>query len=162
MARRQRITVSDVQGGAEIGLTCGDVECLRALWGTGGDSPVWNDVLLVASRFVTELGNSERVNDKELTYRWNHLLMAVGNFKRQGGTMIEPISIGPDPVVANAPLEFTIPGIGKAIRADEKASACSGSSLGPTWIHVSEIQGLGVPTASTLMSALWPGKHSNS
>jgi hypothetical protein len=54
-------------------------ERVRALGETWDDGGLWDDILWLAllARAATD--------DSERRMRWHHLVMAVGNFKRQGG-----------------------------------------------------------------------------
>lgn len=103
---------------------------------------LWADSARLAARFwATPEGHNRQV-------AWHHLLMAVGNFKRQ-----TPIHVGeclvdlPD-ASSDPPAELVLPG-GPRLGRDEAA----------TWKALTDVPGLGVATATTLLSALWPGKH---
>lgn len=108
----------------------------------GAASALWDDSARLAARFWgTPEGNERQV-------AWHHLLMAVGNFKRQTpihlhDALAQLPEAGPDP-----PKEVVVPGELRLAR--DKAR---------TWRALTALPGLGVATASTLLSALWPGEH---
>lgn len=74
--------------------------------------------------------------------------MSVGNFKRQTpihvGECLGHLSEG----LPNPPPAVDVPGGGWLARDDTS-----------TWKALTDIRGLGVATATTLLSALWPGEH---
>jgi hypothetical protein len=61
-------------------------ERIRALGETLDDGGLWDDILWLAllARAATDGG--------ERRMRWHHLVMAVGNFKRQGGQAAEALA----------------------------------------------------------------------
>jgi hypothetical protein len=155
--RKRRLTVSDLGKPGPIPLPKDTIRCLAERWRDNGDSK-WVDVKRVVSRFYEELSNITRSNDEELLFRWNHLLMVVGNFKRQGPTSIWP---APIPDVVNAPLrpvpdQIDVPYDNLSFRRDDQP--VSGQTF-TSWRNLQTINGIGVPTATTLLSALWPGHH---
>jgi len=91
---------------------------------------------------------------------WHHLVMSVGNFKRQGGSIsllelpssLEPTGLDGDPLEeCNVLVRSRISGVTSAIRlsADDPM----------TWRLLDQVDGLAVATSTTLLSALWPGRH---
>lgn len=113
---------------------------------------VWPNILWVAEQFWQ--AQSDGTEDERLQ-TWHHLVMSVGNFKRQGGTQIcllEAVPVGKSPPIS-----------------DDRREACrvrlmSGDVVlqrdePSTWARLNEVKGLGVATATTLLSALWPGAH---
>jgi hypothetical protein len=83
---------------------------------------------------------------------WHHLLLAVGNFKRSAGTML--------------PLRELLQPAGNVTRLDtfEVSGIVQLRRLDPeTWrtltTEPTKIKGIEVPTASTLLAALWPQDH---
>ena len=91
---------------------------------------------------------------------WHHLVMSVGNFKRQGGPIslfelpssLEPTELDGDPLEeCNVLVRSRISGVTTAIRltADDPM----------TWRLLDQVDGLAVATSTTLLSALWPGRH---
>lgn len=61
------------------------------------DTGLWDEVLLLANRVWAAPSSSDQA------LAWHHLLLAVGNFKRQGGRRIRPAIELP----ALAPVELT-------------------------------------------------------
>jgi hypothetical protein len=75
--------------------------------------------------------------------------MAVGNFKRSAGHIFPEGLPDPSPGFV-APPNFVIPGLPRSIVVRDTPAS---------WRNLTEVSGLGVPTATTLLSALWPGYH---
>ncbi len=100
------------------------------------DKSLWDDVELLAGKFVAGRSLAD----------WHHLLLAVGNFKRQGGTIIrEPLRLQPR---SSTPAPHFIP----EVKLDAKRAE--------TWHRLQErVDGLGVATTTTLLAALWPWDH---
>ena len=123
------------------GLTGERVGRLAANWSDGG---LWDDVLLLADRFWQVDEPRERV------VRWHHLVLAVGNFKRQSGRRLRPTNlidpIGCPTVRTSA---FDAPCGAQVERDDER-----------TWqVLCDELSGAGVATTTMLLAALWPEQH---
>lgn len=79
---------------------------------------------------------------------WHHLVLAVGNFKRQ--TPIQGIGIGRSEIEATPQPSFTAPGLDLTVSKEDPES----------WKGLGDaVRGLGVPTTSTLLSVLWPDVH---
>jgi hypothetical protein len=136
----------DADGSSALpGLTRTAVERLSADWDDGG---LWRDVLFLADRFW-------QARDEELRLlRWHHLVLAVGNFKRENGRRLRPATLHasiPGSQVARSP-ELTVPGLGPDARLDVGGKE--------TWLALSgRLKGAAVPTTTTLLSALWPEQH---
>jgi len=82
---------------------------------------------------------------------WHHLLMSVGNYKRQAGNITLYYKLG-EPDTSAIDDAITIP-VGNASVEVHKTDAS-------TWSKLAEIKGLGgIPTGSTLLAALWPKEH---
>jgi hypothetical protein len=129
-------------------LDDGKVSRLTENWGLAGHwRQAWSDIAVLAQRFL-ECDATDRV---PMARAWHHLLMAVGNFKRQAGLIV------PGPLTAlggasHCPDQVLIPD-----NAGEQVTlACEDPT---TWHRLTEIPGLGVPTATTLLAALWPARH---
>ena len=102
-----------------------------------------DDIFSLARLFAASLNTG---TPAEQAQRWHHLLMAAGNFKRQGGSIrIGPLIQAPD---VPPPRPFVPPGAG------------AGSvPLGPNSGHeyFLTVKGLRrLPTASVVLAALWP------
>lgn len=121
-----------------------------------GFAITWPNVLWCAEQFWQAQLSGDAGRRKET---WHHLVMAAGNFKRQGGSQIRLLrAVRPGHVWPNEskrPTSCTVPTLTGDVRVD----------LGDpvTWRLLTEnkrsVRGLGVPTATTLLSALWPGAH---
>lgn len=83
--------------------------------------------------------------------RWHHLLMAVGNFKRQNGRRLRPARIAAVPVAAPAARRdrFCVPEGPEVMCDDAESWARLEQSLG----------GAAAATTTTLLAALWPDSH---
>jgi hypothetical protein len=84
--------------------------------------------------------------------RWHHLVMAVGNFKRQGGRRLRPqlVARATGTYSAIRSDRFRVPGLTDAILRDEPAS----------WDRLEDsLTGAGAATTTTLLAALWPDCH---
>jgi hypothetical protein len=83
---------------------------------------------------------------------WHHLVMTAGNFKRQAPISLPDLPDSPNTAhVAGGHGNFTIEvkGTPKPMERDNPDS----------WEHLTHIPGMGVATATTLLSALWTGYH---
>lgn len=120
--------------------------------GNRGFSIVWPNILWVAEQFWQAQSNGAV---EERLETWHHLVMSVGNFKRQGGTQIcllEAVPAGKSLAASeNRPESCRVQLMsgGVVLQRDEPA----------TWARLNEVKGLGLATATTLLSALWPGTH---
>ncbi|HVX21285.1 MAG TPA: hypothetical protein VHB02_08055 [Acidimicrobiales bacterium] len=147
---RLRLSVTDLGPAQPIGLPPNSIGQLAEAWGGSGNwRAVWGDIEYLASRLF-EVEGSQNQESGEIHRRWHHLVLAVGNFKRQAG-MIEPTQLAPrgSRGVSARPTELTIPETTAVVRRDVPS----------TWQALTAIPGIGVPTATTLLSALWPGHH---
>lgn len=125
----------------EIQITLQQAERLGERW-EFGLGPIWSDVSVLAERFW---GTADSSDDASLS--WHHLLMAVGNFKRQ--SPIRPNArVGIHGTQGTPRDSIKIPVIGP-IRVDDVSS----------WQLLDDIPGVGVSTATALLSALWPDRH---
>lgn len=126
------------------GLTGTAVERIAPRWDDGG---LWDDIQVLAGRFW------DAKDDKTRLVCWHHLVLAVGNFKRQPGRRLRPsplTSLDDHGEFVRAS-EITLPGAdGQHIYADEPLSW---ESL----MHV--LPGARVATTTTLLAALWPDQH---
>ena len=131
-------------------LPLADTQVSRLIrkWGSAGHwRQAWSDIEILAQRFL-ECDPDDRV---PTTWAWHHLLMAVGNFKRSAG-LIVPAPLGTLKLADSRPDEITIPG-----RTGEQATlACEEPAK---WHRLTDTPGLGVPTATTVLAALWPRRH---
>jgi hypothetical protein len=141
-----RMTVDDAQ-------LVRDVQHLAALWGKPvGESRVgrsdwlrsWRNIDVLASRLFNTLDAEEQCDPET----FHHLLMAVGNFKRQAGDIHLRVDFA-DLAARQRGKSFVIPGGVGRLERDNRAS----------WQRLQQIPGLSIPTASCLLAALWPGSH---
>lgn len=111
------------------------------------DEGLWDDIALLADAFWFADGDSER------RYRWHHLVLAVGNFKREGGRRIRPGRLtGPAlPAAAATPLaHFSVPGTAVILDCEDPGS----------WVRFTDsLPGAATATATTVLAALWPTRH---
>lgn len=128
------------------GLDGHAIESLATSWDDGG---LWADIRWLAERFLT-------AGDSDAFLAWHHLVLAVGNFKRQRGRRLRPGSV----VDLMAAVEirpqhrksFVVPGSAQALRAHvDKLS---------TWQQLdNELKGAATATTTTLLAAIWPERH---
>jgi hypothetical protein len=128
------------------GLTRAAVRNLISGWNDGG---LWDDVLFLADRFL-----EARSGEEEQVLRWHHLVMAVGNFKRQSGRRLRPPS--PRGLTARSPVgrpeRLVVPGRKESVELCVEDRA--------TWEALrDELTGAAVATTTTLLAALWPERH---
>src|SRR6266702_2069663 len=85
---------------------------------------------------------------------WHHLVLAVGNFKRQGGRRLRPPALPgqADQSQVHRTDELLVPGLDGAGRLHVEDSK--------SWRMLSgALSGAGVPTTTTILTALWLEQH---
>lgn len=113
---------------------------LGVKWSDGG---LWDDILSISNQ-LWEAGEANRLA------RWHHLLMAVGNFKRQAGRRIHPPRLSDAVSVRPASgRTLQIPGSTRELHRDDP----------DTWVTLLGVRGMGTATTTTLLAALWPEDH---
>lgn len=131
-------------------LTASAITSLAETWGDGG---LWADVERLAVRF--HRAPADDCNGYlERTVAWHHLVMAVGNFKRQRGYRLRataPLTALQQADSEAAPMSFTAPlPTPTRVERDDLAS----------WQNLRHhLDGAGGATTTTLLAALWPGHH---
>ena len=105
----------------------------------------WADIEALAAEFLA----CDSSDAKTASRAWHHLLLAVGNFKRRGGLILPPTLSAMRLVQAES---CRIPGAPQAIAL----LSCEDQA---TWARLTDTLGVGVPTATTLLSALFPCSH---
>lgn len=85
--------------------------------------------------------------DKERALATHSFLLAVGNFKRHTPIFVAPATNAPDESWEAEP-EVFVWKVGTLCR-----------DVADSWLSLDAVQGIGVPTASTVLSALWPTSH---
>jgi hypothetical protein len=109
------------------------------------DGGLWDDILWLAD------GVWKATEDDERRIRWHHLVMAIGNFKRQNGRRLRPARIAPTPATATAarPDRFCVPE-GPELICDDPGS----------WKRLEQsLGGAAAATTTTILAALWPDSH---
>jgi hypothetical protein len=123
-----------------LDLDCAGLRELGEAWSDGG---LWEDILWLSLLVWSATDGKDRLSS------WHHLVMAVGNFKRQGGRRLQPARLSPvehlrfDPTSA----EYEVPGSGHVLHRDEPDS----------WVL--KLKGAATATTTTLLAALWPESH---
>jgi hypothetical protein len=140
-----RLTIDQLGAARALNM---DAEGIRSLgtWGPG-PSGVWEDVEFVARLFLAV----DPDDAEQQALRWHHLLVAVGNFKRSTGPIV-PTRLPPGLGTFISPTKFNYPlptGGQATILVDDQDS----------WRLLTEVDGLGVATATAVLSAIWPGDH---
>jgi hypothetical protein len=111
----------------------------------------WSDINVLVQRF--RVASSEG-NTESSCLTWHHLLLAIGNFKRSAGNVFPHALPGTPTTPATVRFnEFAFPSAvdGQSIRV-----TCEESS---TWMSLTNEPGVGVPTATTVLAAVWPTRH---
>ena len=106
------------------------------------------DIFALAGLFTFSLRTGTA---SEQAKRWHHLLMAVGNFKRQGGSIhVERERLINAPAAALPPAPFVPPG-------SQPGTVPLAPTSDPGHAYFRTIKGLRrAPTASVVLAALWP------
>jgi hypothetical protein len=147
-ARFPPLQLADLGNPALLPLKLQDVEMLAARWG-GPESRrgrAWRDIEVLAEQFLIHDGSRAESGCQA----WHHLLLGAGNFKRSAGMILPPalprtpMAERPDACVIPVSVAATLP-----LERDDPG----------TWRNLTLVDGLGVPTATTLLSALWPSYH---
>jgi hypothetical protein len=126
-------------------LTSTAVNQLSSSWDDGG---LWDDVLFLADRFWDASEQESRL------IGWHHLVLAVGNFKRQTGRRLRPPALqgqADRSQVHREGEQTLVPTLdGLTLRLDDSKS----------WRMLSgTLPGAEVPTTTTILAALWPDQH---
>jgi hypothetical protein len=130
-----RRALPDLDGGA--------IDRLSATW---GDDGLWRDIEHLAGRFWL-------ADDRDRSIAWHHLVMAVGNFKRQRGRRLRPylgfqLADDGQPVPSSFSVPGTEPVVAVVVGEPETWEVLSGA-----------LPGSAVATTTTLLAALWPEAH---
>lgn len=125
-----------------LGIPAARIRDIGEAWSDGG---LWDDIAwLAALAWVAE-------NEAQRRMRWHHLVMTVGNFKRQSGRRLRPSPVLPvtrRSFAARAE-EFRGPD-GLRIGAEDRSS----------WQDLENgLKGAGTATTTTILAALWPDRH---
>jgi hypothetical protein len=137
-----------------------EIATLERCWGwdASGNHPykgvnwrqAWANLVLLGRRFLAATGD-----DGAGGAEWHHLVMAVGNFKRQ--TPIEAgVALAPEPTPQRR--SFCIPGTDHLIAATQADDPLHRSEP-DVWRALSDVRGVEVATATALLAALWPTDH---
>lgn len=121
------------------------VERIRLLGDSWSDGGLWDDIAWLALR------TWEAPDDEERRLRWHHLVMAVGNFKRQGGRRLRPVQLASVLAFGSASRrdQIHIPG-GPMVACEDLAS----------WKELERsLHGAAAATTTALLAALWPTRH---
>jgi hypothetical protein len=136
------------------GELAADIARLASLWGEptgrsriGRDDwlRAWQNIRALADRLL-DAPDSSQPCDLEI---FHHLMLAVGNFKRQAGDIHLAVEIA-DYLPARQSASLVLPGdLGRL----ERDNAASWQAL------AARVPGLGIPTTTCLLAALWPDYH---
>lgn len=105
------------------------------------------DIEWLSERFWSTTGDEHVV-------AWHHLVLAVGNFKRQSGRRLRPAHLAhlSGSLRLERPSTFDVPG------TEPAATVAAEGSAG--WRRLSkELPGAAEATTTTLLAALWPDHH---
>jgi hypothetical protein len=135
-------------------ITREEVVAAERLWGRQ-DRPAWESQWLAIGTIASDIWSTPVDDLDRLRRLWMLLTCAVGNFKRQGNTVIFPLPspwrLAPLPGQSEPRDMLSIP-------VDDMALTLN--SHGTTEPLEGLTRGLAsVPTGSTLLTALWPTEH---
>jgi hypothetical protein len=127
-----------------IGIDCDVLEKLGEDW---GDDGLWDDILWLADRAWGATHEVER------RVTWHHLVMAVGNFKRQTNRRLHPARLWEAKLThAPRPTIFRVP--------DSERGFDLGIDDASSWRQLQILmRGAAAPTVTTLLASLWPEEH---
>ena len=131
-----------IDGMLLLGVPAERIRVLGDAWSDGG---LWDDIGWLALLMWAAADDDER------RMRWHHLVMTVGNFKRQGGRRLRPARISParNGIPVGVQDQLCIPD-GLLVARDEEAS----------WGRLQRsLHGAAVATTTSLLAALWPDSH---
>jgi hypothetical protein len=113
-----------------------------AAWFDKEYQQLWDDVRRLVHRLST---------DQNVDLAWHHVVMAVGNFKRQ------------------TPIEYFLPSLQGELQEvstacvtvyfDERPIELDATTFKAWRKELTDVTGIGVPTATTILAALWPKEH---
>ena len=112
-----------------------------------GAAGLWTDIDQLALQF----GYSALRGGPEMAEAWHHLLLSVGNFKRQ--SPIFPANLTKTTQQRD---ESIVP---DAIFIPELGGTQLERDLPSSWCQLTSVDGIGTATATTVLAALWPHHH---
>jgi hypothetical protein len=135
----------------QLPITCEEVLYAAGQWG-GRNRSSWESQWKAIETIVNDIWSTRPGDDERLRRLWVTLTFAVGNFKRQGGTVIFPLpqswTLKPLPGRVRPSRNLCVPVNGRILTL---------GSDGTTAALAEMTSGLSrVPTGSALLSALWP------
>lgn len=123
-------------------------EAVRRLAGSWSDAGFWADIEWLAARFWTTVGVEHAI-------AWHHLVLAIGNFKRQPGRRLHAgrlAGLQPAPAVESRRSAIEVPGADPVVRVSVENF--------DSWRSLSgALPGAAEATTTTLLAALWPDRH---
>jgi len=132
-----------------------DAQAIKKLSGKFTEDDAWLSINTAAELFWAASSVGKPPHDPDVMRAWHLLVFSVGNFKRQTPITV-PLLSHPEswePEKDGPPEKVTVPLMhGESMEIDVTDRR--------TWIGLeNSIKGFGVATTSTLLSALWPGRH---
>jgi hypothetical protein len=125
-----------------LGVPAERIRAFGSAWSDGGQ---WDDISWLADRAWAAPDDDER------QVRWHHLVMAIGNFKRQNGRRLRPGRIAPAHTTEHTARHdgFRVPA-GPEVICDDARS----------WTRLEQcLGGAAAATTTTILAALWPDRH---
>jgi hypothetical protein len=139
---------------AQLPITRDEVLYAASRWGK--PNPLaWESQWLAIETLANDIWSTKVGDDERLRRLWVTLTFAVGNFKRQGGTVISPLpspwSLTSLPGRSQPRTTLSVPVNGNilTLTSDGTTADLAGMTSGLS----------SVPTGSTLLSALWPREN---
>lgn len=125
-------------------------EAIAALSATWDDGGRWDDIQVLGDLAWQEPAPRRR--------EWHHLVMAVGNFKRQRGRRLRPASPLPGSVRADGRPDVRGDAF-EYLRRDGELDVVTREDL-DSWERLEQnLPGAAVATTTTLLASLWPDHH---
>jgi hypothetical protein len=142
---RAKISLSDIGEPVVLPVSARQIAQLSR-WTPPADR-IWEDVRYLAIRFLA----CDRSDRTEWVIAWHHLVHAVVNLPRP--LCPSPLNLeGRHAGVHHDPPGFTFPDYPQS----PKDVMCDDTS---TWAHLTAMQGMGLWTATILLSCIWPNRH---
>jgi len=124
-----------------------DTTAVARLGGAWNDDGLWDDVEHLAASVFAKADDPDRMR-----WLWHHLVLAVGNFKRQRGRRLYAAPLGQRRAAHPRPPSLAVPVADGTLPLN-----CLRAE---TWVHLQHtLRGAGAATVATLLAALWPEEH---
>jgi hypothetical protein len=127
-----------------------DIDALNAEF---NERAIWQSTLAAADAFWAASESARSPLEADLLWAWHLMVLSVGNFKRQAPISLPVLGLPHVTPPTLRPDEVEVP------VSDRKAITLKVDDPDTWKLLCKSVDGIDVATASTLLSALWPGKH---